>query len=117
MSNSSTVLYGLECGHAAPGPDTLVSGVLRCAWHRDDQKIVSVIVYEWCAKCRGSQSGKPCTFIRWSGLSVQNARLLAQAHSRNNPDHIVGPEYRKNPNAERTAGKMKDWKVKSSNGR
>lgn len=112
MSNSNTIIYGLECGHAAPGPDTLVSGVLRCAWHQDEQKITGVIKYEWCAKCRGTKNGQPCTYIRWAGLSQHNARIMAQGHSARNPDHIVGPEYRKNPNAERTAKKMDAWKVR-----
>lgn len=108
MGNSNMILYALECNHAAPGPDTLVSGVLKCAWHQDEQKIVGVIEYEWCAKCRS------CTYIRWAGLSKPNAMIFAQGHSRRNPDHVVGPEYRKNPNAARTAKKMLDWKVRSS---
>jgi hypothetical protein len=106
MGNNNKILYALECGHGAPGPDTLVNGSLICAWHGDAQKIESVIIHEWCGKCR------TCTFIRWAGLSRHNADLFAAGHSRRNPTHIVGREYLANPNAVRTAQKMREWQAK-----
>lgn len=97
MNNNTQVLFALECGHAAPGPIVLSKPELFCAWHRDEQKVTGVTEFEWCAKCR------ICTFIRWAGLSKHNAEIFAQGHSRRNPDHVVGPEFRRNPNAKKAA--------------
>lgn len=102
--NSKTILYALECHHAAPGPDTLVSGGLRCAWHGDISPIIGVVEWEWRAKCLD------CTFTRWAGLSKQNATIFARHHSEKTP-HRVMVEYYKNPNATRTAQKMQNWKT------
>lgn len=103
--NSKEILYALDCGHAAPAADTLVSGELKCAWHGELSKIVGVVEYEWRANCF------QCTFIRWAGLSKQNAGIFAAGHSRRNTGHSVVVEYIKNPNAERTAKKMRAWKM------
>lgn len=108
MGNNSKILYALDCDHAAPGLDTLVNGILFCAWHQEMQKIVGVIIYEWAAKCRS------CTHVKWAGLSKHNAMIFANRHSVKHPDHVVGPEYRINPNAARTAKKMLDWKVRQN---
>jgi len=107
-NNSKQVLYSLECDHAAPGPATLVSGALKCAWCQTPKVIVGVIIYEWAAVCHD------CTFKRYSGLSKQNAMLMSQGHSRNNPTHIVGPQYIKNPTAEETGAKFRDWQVRKT---
>lgn len=109
-NNSKEILYALECGHAAPGADTLVSGVLKCAWHGEAFKIVGVVEYEWRAHCFN------CTYVRWAGLSKQNATIFAAGHSRKyqSPPHSVVVEYIKNPNATRTAQKMRDWKTRES---
>jgi len=105
MSNNNKILYALKCGHAAPGPDTLVNGTLVCAWHQEHMEITDVILHEWCGKCRS------CTFVRWAGLSKHNADIFAAGHSRRNPSHTVGREYLVNPNAQRTAAKMKEWRL------
>lgn len=107
-TNNSQLLYALECGHAAPGPPTLVSGLLYCAWCVEQQIIVSVIEYEWRAKCQD------CKFSRWAGLSKQNALVMAHGHFRKNPAHKVGPEYIKNPAATEAARKMVAWKGKET---
>lgn len=101
--NSKAVLYSLKCGHAAPGPITLVNGVLTCAWHQTPQAIVGVIEYEWRAKCNN------CTFSRWAGLSKQNAAIFADGHVRHSPAHTAVVEYTKNPMAVETAAKFAKW--------
>jgi hypothetical protein len=101
--NSKAVLYSLECGHAAPGPTTLVNGKLRCAWHGDEYSIVGVIEYEWHADCRN------CTFSRWAGLSKHNATIFASGHTRHSPAHTAVVEYARNPEAVRTAAKFAKW--------
>ena len=106
--NSKQILYALECGHAAPAADTLVSGALRCAWHGEPSNIIGVIEYEWRAKCFD------CTFVRWAGLSKQNATLFASGHARKNTTHKGVVEYIKNPNATRTAQKMRNWKTREA---
>lgn len=103
--NSKEILYALQCGHAAPAADTLVSGALKCVWHGEPSNIVGVIEYEWRANCFN------CTFVRWAGLSKQNAGIFAAGHSRRNTGHNVVVEYIKNPNATRTARKMQAWKA------
>jgi hypothetical protein len=101
--NSNSILYGLICGHAAPGPETLVSGTLVCAWCATRQQIVSVIEYEWRARCRN------CTFARWAGLSKHNANVFANGHVSKWPSHSVIPEYCRNPKAAKTAEKMRKF--------
>lgn len=101
--NSKAIIYALECGHAAPGPPTLVNGKLRCAWDGDEQRIVGIIEYEWHAKCNN------CTFSRWAGLSKSNAALFANGHVRHNPTHTATVEYLKNPEVARTAEKFAKW--------
>lgn len=108
MSISSQVLYGLECDHAAPGPPTLVSGSRYCAWCQDDQIIVSVIEYEWKAKCHD------CTYTRWAGLSKKNAAIFLDGHLSRNPRHKGHLEYARNPVASETARKMVAWKGKET---
>jgi hypothetical protein len=108
MSISSQVLYGLECDHAAPGPATLVSGSLYCAWHQDERNIVSVIEYEWKAKCNN------CTYSRWAGLSKKNAAIFLDGHLSRNPAHVGHLEYARNPVASETARKMQAWKGKAT---
>jgi hypothetical protein len=108
MSNSKPILYALECTHGAPGPSTLVSGALFCAWCRDDQKIVAVIEYEWRAKCH------MCTFSRWAGLSKHNAEIFIKGHISRNSTHEGHIEYSRNPEAVRTAEKMHAWKGKAA---
>lgn len=101
--NSKAVLYSLKCGHAAPGPTTLVNGILLCAWHRDEQEITGVIEYEWHANCEN------CTFSRWAGLSRPNAELFAGGHVRHNPSHTAVVEYVRNPEAVNTSAKFAKW--------
>jgi hypothetical protein len=100
MSNSKPILYALECGHAAPGAPTLVSGVLDCVWCQAKCGIAGVIEYEWHAKCRS------CIFSRWAGLSKHNATIFASGHSSRNPAHIVIVEYARNPEAVKTTDKF-----------
>jgi hypothetical protein len=102
-ANSKTILYGLECSHAAPGPNTLVSGVLRCAWCMEQKVIVGIIEYEWHAVCQN------CAFSRWAGLSKHNADIFAAGHSRKNAAHFVVREYARNPEAVKTARKFTEW--------
>jgi hypothetical protein len=108
MSNSKQIIYALECGHAAPGAPTLVSGVLVCAWCRLPIKIVGVIEYEWRAKCNG------CRYTRWAGMSRHNAAIMAAGHVRRNPTHDVTVEYLRDPEATETARKMQAWKGKET---
>lgn len=103
MSNNKLVLYGLECGHAAPAPATLVSGLLTCAWCRTPKLISGVIEYEWAANC------KDCTFKRWAGLSKHNAGIFANGHANRNSAHRVVVEYVKNPAAVTTSAKFNAW--------
>jgi hypothetical protein len=103
MGNSSTILYALECTHAAPGPGTLVNGILFCAWCRIEQPIVGVIEYEWRANCRD------CAYVRYAGLSKHNAGIFAQGHSPHAMQHVIHIEYARNPNATKTAEKMAKW--------
>jgi hypothetical protein len=108
MSNTSKVLYALECGHAAPGLDTRYSGELECVWHRKPSEIVGVIEYEWRSRC------KNCTHRTWTGLSKHNAGLFASRHSAREPSHTVHVEYIRNPNAVRTAQRMQAAKGRNT---
>jgi hypothetical protein len=103
MANSSVILYALKCEHAAPGPDTLVSGSLYCAWCKIEQQIAGVIEYEWRANCND------CPYMRYAGLSKHNAALFAQGHSRHAMTHTIVLEYARNPAATKTAEKMQKW--------
>lgn len=108
MSISKPILYGLECGHGAPGAATLVSGLLYCAWCQDDEPIRSVIEYEWKAVCH------MCPFARWAGLSKKNAAIFLDGHLSRNPAHEGHLEYSRNPEAVKTAAKMAAWKGKAA---
>jgi hypothetical protein len=103
MGNSSTILYALDCTHAAPGPSTLVSGILFCAWCRVEQNIIGVIEYEWRANCND------CPYMRYAGLSKHNAEIFARGHSRHAMQHVIVIEYARNPAATKTAEKMARW--------
>lgn len=93
---SQQVLFGLDCGHAAPAKVPLQLKELRCAWHQKESPIVSVIVYEWHAHCQR------CTYGRWAGLSKHNAMLFLSSHLHKNTDHVGYVEYCENPNAVHT---------------
>lgn len=101
--NSRPILYALECDHGAPGVGYLVNGQLYCAWCQEKKQIVSVIEYEWCANC------KDCVFVRWAGLSKQNAGIFANGHISRNPSHGVQLMFMRNPTAVTTAEKMRKW--------
>ena len=104
---SSKVLYGLLCGHGAPGVATLVNGQLYCAWCQDMQQIVKVIEYEWRAKCLD------CKFSRWAGLSKHNAGIFVNGHISKEPSHKLQIEYVRNPTSVRTAERMAAWNLTS----
>jgi hypothetical protein len=108
MSESKEVLFGLECGHAAPGSNRTLNGMLTCAWCQIPQLITSVIVHEWRAKCL------ECTFARWTGLSKHNAEIFARGHASRNGTHKVMVEYTVNPAAQVTAAKFTAWVQKGN---
>jgi hypothetical protein len=103
MTNSSTILYELECAHAAPGVPTLVNGTLQCVWCQNAQPIVGVILYEWKFTCLD------CPAARWTGLSKHNAELFGTRHLRRFPTHRFICEYTRNPLAVRTQERMNSW--------
>lgn len=104
-TNSKVILYALICDHAAPGPATLVSGTLYCAWCQDQQTIVGVAEYEWRAVCHN------CNYARWAGMSKHNAEIFITGHIHRNPDHEGHTEYVRNSAAVETARKMRAWKA------
>jgi hypothetical protein len=108
MNNSKTIIYALDCEHAAPGLTTLVNGVLRCAWCQEPRQIIGVVEYEWRARCA------VCTYARWAGLSKHNASIFARGHVSHHPAHRVHVEYARNPEAVKTARKMLSWNVRKS---
>jgi recombinational DNA repair protein (RecF pathway) len=108
MSINKQVIYALECDHAAPGPATLVSGTLHCAWCQEQKLITGVSEYEWRAVCHH------CTYRRWAGMSKHNAGVMLNGHIRRNTRHEGHVEYARNPTATETAQKMRAWKGKAA---
>lgn len=105
---ATRVLYALQCGHAAPGVTTLVSGTLQCAWHRTNEIIIDVIEYEWRAKC------KSCTYTRWAGLSKHNATIFARGHVKRQRGHTTIVEYTRHPDAVKTREKLISYNGRKS---
>lgn len=98
------VIYTLKCGHNSSAPETLVSGLLYCPWHKDVSPITGVIIWEWRAKCCS------CRYSRWAGMSEVTANIFLIGHLRRNHGHNTYTELTINPAAQRTADKMKEWK-------
>lgn len=95
------IIYQLECGNFAKGPETMVSGFLPCAVCVDNCLITGVAVMEWRAKCHD------CKFSRWAGRSRYTAGIFANEHWRRNSAHVVTVEYAENPTAKATLEKMR----------
>lgn len=97
------IFYELGCGHRARGPETLVSGQLRCPYHHEQQLITGVVTMEWYVKCH------TCRFARWAGLDKTTADLFANSHWRKNNAHKVDVFHRDNPAAVATAEKWQAY--------
>ena len=100
---NAQILYGLECGHAAPGKVMPFPEKLVCAWHHEPRKVTAIIVWEWCANCQ------TCTLKRFAHLSKHNAEVMAAGHVKRNAGHSVVIEYTVNPAASEAGERFLRW--------
>lgn len=98
---TAKIIYSLDCDHAAPYASTFVSGKIYCIWCDEPRPITGVIEYEWKATCLS------CIYSRWAGLSKHNAGIFLAGHLSRNPDHKGIREYARNPEATKTAAKIR----------
>lgn len=83
------ILWALDCGHLATAYANNTETKLHCIYHNEERTVIGVHVFEWHVFCTQPMGKRKCTFSRWSGTSKDNANMLGNHHSRNNPSHAA----------------------------